>query len=144
MNIKNNNGVTLVALAIYVVLMLAVITVIGVFKSNVDKTIDSMGEYTSLVPEINKMHMYMLDEVNIENNKIAKRSSDGTYIEFTSGNKYLFNEGKIYKNSVLIFSDISNCNFEVDKENNNDVLYVNLELGDTNFISKKLKYIMKN
>ena len=144
MNVKNNKGVTLVSLAVYVILMLGVIAVIASFKNNIDKTLDSMGEYTSLVPEINKMHMYMLDEVNTQDNKILKRSSDGTYIEFASGNNYMFSGDKIYKNSVRIFSDIKNCNFEMAKENNNDVLYVNLQLGDKDIVTKRLKYVMKS
>ena len=142
MNIKNDRGVTLISLTIYVVLMLAVVAVMAGFKDNVDKTLKTMGEYASVVPEINKMHMYMLDEANIENNKILKRNSDGTYVEFTSGNKYLFSENKVYKNSVRIQSDVSNCTFEIGQENNNDVLYVNLELDDGKSVSKKLRYVM--
>ncbi len=142
MNIKNDRGVTLISLTIYVVLMLAVVAVMAGFKDNVDKTLKTMGEYASVVPEINKMHMYMLDEANIENNKILKRNSDGTYVEFTSGNKYLFSENKVYKNSVRILSDVSNCTFEIGQENNNDVLYVNLELDDGKSVSKKLRYVM--
>ena len=142
MNIKNDRGVTLISLTIYVVLMLAVVAVMAGFKDNVDKTLKTMGEYASVVPEINKMHMYMLDEANIENNKILKRNSDGTYVEFTSGNKYLFSENKVYKNSVRILSDVSNCTFEVGQENNNDVLYVNLEVGSGKSVSKKLRYVM--
>ena len=144
MNLKSNKGITLISLAMYLILMLAVIGVIAGFKANIDATLDSMGEYTSLVPEFDKMHMYMLDEVNIDNNKVLKRSSDGRYIEFSSGNKYMFSEDKIYKNSVRIFSDIKNCTFEIGKENNNDVLYVNLELGDKDTVSKRLKYVMKS
>ncbi len=142
MNIKNDRGVTLISLTIYVVLMLAVVAVMAGFKDNVDKTLKTMGEYASVVPEINKMHMYMLDEANIENNKILKRNSDGTYVEFTSGNKYLFSDNKIYKNSVRILSDVSNCTFEIGQENSNDVLYVNLELDDGKSVSKKLRYVM--
>ena len=142
MNIKNDRGVTLISLTIYVVLMLAVVAVMAGFKDNIDKTLKTMGEYASVVPEINKMHMYMLDEANIENNKILKRNSDGTYVEFTSGNKYLFSENKVYKNSVRILTDVSNCTFEVGQENNNDVLYVNLEVGSGKSVSKKLRYVM--
>lgn len=142
MNIKSNKGVTLISLTVYVVLMLAVVAVMAGFKNNIDTTVKTMSEYASVVPELNKMHMYMLDETNIENNKVLKKNSDGTYIEFASGNKYLFSDNKIYKNSVRIFSDVNSCTFEVGQENNNDVLYVNLELNDGNSVSKQLKYVM--
>ena len=140
---KNNKGVTLVSLAVYVVLMLAVVAAVAAFKNNIDENIDSMGEYTSVVPEINKMNMYMLGETNIENNKVLKRNSDGTYIAFSSGNEYLFSDNNLYKNSIKILTNINSCTFEVGKENNNDVLYVNFELGGDEVVDKTLKYVMK-
>jgi len=143
MELKNNKGVTLVSLAVYVVLMLAVVAAVAAFKNNIDENIDSMGEYTSVVPEINKMNMYMLGETNIENNKVLKRNSDGTYIAFSSGNEYLFSDNNLYKNSIKILTNINSCTFEVGKENNNDVLYVNFELGGDEVVDKTLKYVMK-
>lgn len=145
MNIKSNRGVTLVSLGVYVILMLAIVAILSTFKDNIESSIDNMEGYISEVPEINKMHMYMLGETNAENNKITKRSADGKYIEFTSGNNYMFKDNKVYKNSVIIFSDITNCNFEIGKENNHDILYVNLQLGDNETgINKKLKYVMSD
>lgn len=141
MNIKNTNGITLVSLVIYVVIMLMLIAIIAVFKNNIDKNLDSIGEYTSLVPIIDEVHMYMLGEVNIENNKVLKRNSSGSYIEFSSGNTYMFSDGSLYKNSVKILSDIRGGSFQVGTENNNDVLYVNLNLGDE-LQNKQLKYVM--
>ncbi len=141
MNIKNTNGITLVSLVIYVVIMLMLIAIIAVFKNNIDKNLDSIGEYTSLVPIIDEVHMYMLGEVNIENNKVLKRNSSGSYIEFSSGNTYMFSDGSLYKNSVKILSDIRGGSFQVGTENNNEVLYVNLNLGDE-LQNKQLKYVM--
>lgn len=141
MNIKNTNGITLLSLVIYVVIMLMLIAIIAVFKNNIDKNLDSIGEYTSLVPIIDEVHMYMLGEVNIENNKVLKRNSSGSYIEFSSGNTYMFSDGSLYKNSVKILSDIRGGSFQVGTENNNDVLYVNLNLGDE-LQNKQLKYVM--
>lgn len=144
MNIKSNKGVTLVSLGVYVILMLAIVAILSTFKDNIETSIDNMEGYISEVPEINKMHMYMLGETNVENNKISKKNADGTYIEFTSGNSYMFKDNKIYKNSVIIFSDITNCTFDVKEENNHNVLYVNLQLGNEDGINKKLKYVMSS
>ena len=141
MNIKSTNGITLVSLVIYVVIMLMLVAIIAVFKNNIDKNLDSIGEYTSLVPIIDEVHMYMLGEVNIENNKVLKRNSSGSYIEFSSGNTYMFSDGSLYKNSVKILSDIRGGSFQVGTENNNEVLYVNLNLGDE-LQNKQLKYVM--
>ena len=141
MNIKSTKGITLVSLVIYVVIMLMLIAIIATFKNNKDKNLEAIGEYTSLVPEINKVHMYMLGEVNIEDNKVLKRNSSGSYIEFSSGNSYMFSNGSLYKNSVKILSDIKGCSFQVGTENNNDVLYVYVSLGDE-LQNKQLKYAM--
>lgn len=141
MDFRNTKGITLVSLVIYVVIMLMLIAIIAVFKNNIDENIDSMGEYTSLVPKINKVHMYMLDEVNLKDNKVLKRNSSGSYIEFSSGNSYMFSDGSLYKNSVKVLSDIIGGSFQVETENNNEVLYVNLSLGDE-LQDKQLKYVM--
>ena len=141
MDFRNTKGITLVSLVIYVVIMLMLIAIIAVFKNNIDENIDSMGEYTSLVPKINKVHMYMLDEVNLKDNKVLKRNSSGSYIEFSSGNSYMFSDGSLYKNSVKVLSDIIDGSFQVETENNNEVLYVNLSLGNE-LQDKQLKYIM--
>lgn len=141
MDFRNTKGITLVSLVIYVVIMLMLIAIIAVFKNNIDENIDSMGEYTSLVPKINKVHMYMLDEVNLKDNKVLKRNSSGSYIEFSSGNSYMFSDGSLYKNSVKVLSDIIGGSFKVETENNNEVLYVNLSLGDE-LQDKQLKYVM--
>lgn len=141
MDFRNTKGITLVSLVIYVVIMLMLIAIIAVFKNNIDKNIDSMGEYTSLVPQINKVHMYMLGEVNIKDNKVLKRNSSGSYIEFSSGNSYMFSDGSLYKNSVKVLSDIIGGSFQVKTENNNEVLYVNLSLDDK-LQNKQLKYII--
>ena len=138
---KNNRGITMISLTIYVVIIGIVIAILAAFKNNFDDTLDSMDEYTSLVPEFNKMHMYMLDEVNLENNKVLKKNADGTYIEFSSGNTYTFSDNKIFKNNVKIFSDIESCSFELGKENENDVLLVNLSVGIDEKIGKQLKYV---
>ena len=143
MDFRNTKGITLVSLVIYVVIMLMLIAIIAVFKNNIDKNIDSMGEYTSLVPQINKVHMYMLDEVNIKDNKVLKRNSSGSYIEFSSGNSYMFSDGSLYKNSVEVLSDIIGGSFQVETENNNEVLYVNLSLDDK-LQNKQLKYVIKH
>lgn len=143
MDFRNTKGITLVSLVIYVVIMLMLIAIIAVFKNNIDKNIDSMGEYTSLVPQINKVHMYMLGEVNIKDNKVLKRNSSGSYIEFSSGNSYMFSDGSLYKNSVEVLSDIIGGSFQVETENNNEVLYVNLSLDDK-LQNKELKYVIKH
>ena len=53
----------------------------------------------------------------------------------------MFSNGSLYKNSVKILSDIKGCSFQVGTENNNDVLYVYVSLGDE-LQNKQLKYAM--
>ena len=139
---KNNKGITLISLTIYVIIFIMVIGMLSIFKRNLDDTLDDMGEYTSLVPEFNKVHMYMLDELSAADNKVVKRNSDGSYIEFSSGNSYLFSDNKIFKNNVKIFSNIDSCLFEVVKENNSDVLYVHISFGEYDVVYKEFKYVI--
>lgn len=142
MNFKNNNGITLISLIIYVVIMLMIIALVATFKTNIDKTLDSVGEYTSVVPQINKIHSYMLGETSLENNKILKRNATGSYIEFSSGNNYSFAHNNLYKNSIKILSSVDSCSFETGNENNNNVLYVNVQITGEKPINKTLKYVM--
>jgi len=141
---KSNRGITLISLTVYIVILATVIAILATFKGKIDDTLDSMSEYTSATPEFNKMHLYMLEEVNLENNKVIKRSADGSYIEFSSGNAYLFDDNKVFRNNVKIFSEVDKCSFKLGKENDNDVLYVEFSIDNQEYISKELKYVVND
>ena len=142
MKFKNNKGITLISISAYIVIMLVIIALIAVFKNNINTTIDEMDQYTSAVPQINLMHMYMLNETNTKHNGIVKKSADGNYIEFGSGNYYFFDKGKVYKNETKIM-DIPGCKFDVIQEGTKSYIEVHLYLEEnTNNIEaqKHFKY----
>ena len=140
MKFKKEKGITLVSLSAYVVLLMLIIGMIAVFKNNMEEEMAEISEYTSIVSEINMIHMFMLSETTELDNSIVKRTGDGSYIEFSSGNYYLFSNNTLYKNNIKIVENIKKCSFDYIDENSQEYLQLHVEFNGEPPISKYLKY----
>ena len=144
---KEQKGVTLVSLTVYVIVMAIVIGVLATittfFYKNIDETnaeIDPITEYTTF-------NSYFSDEVNHPNIKIVKCGSNEdnsqNYIIFSNGVQYTFVPGNkgIYRNTVKICRNIEKCTFEEKIENGKSIVVVNFESGNT---KKNTQYTLSN
>lgn len=116
---KNNRGVTLMSVMIYVIGMTIVLgvmaTLISFFYNNVD--VNSINDNSST--QYTKFSSVFVEEINQENNYIIDCKTFGenndkiSYIIFSSGNQYTFmkESGSVYKNSVRICDNIEDCDF---------------------------------
>lgn len=153
MNIKNEHGVTLTSLIIYVISMLLTITIItivtGYFKKNVDMDVENYtfsGEFT-------KFENYFSEEVNRDNNKILDvvngESNSQSYVVFSSGNQYTFipQNKAIYQNNVKITSGVENCVFNQKIVNGHNAISVSITIkGNKESMSqsRNTTYVLKN
>lgn len=114
---KNNKGVTLTSVIIYVIGMAIVIgtisTLTSFFYNNIEVSEindDSTTQYT-------KFSSIFLEEINKENNFIVdcKTTTENgekiSYIIFYTGNQYTFKNNSIYKNKIKICQNIDDCDF---------------------------------
>lgn len=152
---KKQEGVTLISLTVYIIVMVIVVSVVGIistyFYTNLSKTgnsIDPITEYT-------KFNSFFTNEINYENIKILdckttyknNRPEEGvidSYIVFDNGVQYTFiaeNQG-IYRNQVKICQEIKNCIFESKIENGKNKVSVLLE-GNKGEFKKEQTYTLK-
>lgn len=112
---KNNKGITLTSLLIYVIGMTIVVATIATLTSFFYNNID-IGIINTDTTQYTKFSSIFSREVNRENNSVVdcEPLTDGvSYIIFSSGNQYTFNEENksIYRNNVKICENVDICEF---------------------------------
>ena len=112
---KNNKGITLTSLIIYVIGMTIMVGTIATLTSFFYKNIN-IGSINNDTTQYTKFSSIFSEEINRKDNSVVKckKLSDGTsYIIFSSGNQYTFNKNSksIYKNNIKICEDIEECGF---------------------------------
>lgn len=116
---KNNRGITLTSLIIYLIGMVIVIGTIATLTSFFYKNINIQDINDDTTSQYTKFSSIFLNEINTENNFIidCKTSIENetkiSYIIFSSGNQYTFNSGNkaIYKNKIKICENVDDCDF---------------------------------
>lgn len=116
---RNNSGVTLMSVMIYVIGMTIVLgvmaTLVSFFYNNID--VNSINNDSSI--QYTKFSSVFVEEINRENNyiidcKTLRENNDKlSYIIFSSGNQYTFmrESASVYKNNVKICDSIEECDF---------------------------------
>lgn len=112
---KNNKGITLTSLIIYVIGMTIMISTVATLTSFFYKNID-IESINNDTTQYTKFSSIFSEEINRENNHVIDCKSlteEESYIIFSSGNQYTFNinSKKIYKNNVKICDNVETCDF---------------------------------
>lgn len=135
---REEKGITLTSLVIYVIVM---VIVIGVMSSIINHFYNNTGDVHAAVQEIvefNKFNTYFLKEVKLQGNAVDKFNEIGEkpYILFTSGNSFMFDNNKIYYNNIEICKNVKNVSF---KSVTADNTVITAELSFENY-SKSINY----
>ncbi len=125
---KKQNGITLVSLVAYVIVMTIVVAVLGSIITSFYQNTDSMQADTKEVIEFNKFNMYFLKEAKTLNNKIDKLENN--YILFTSGNSFSYSNNSIYYNNLMICKNVENASFSFKENERTDIVEVTIEFQD--------------
>lgn len=139
---KNNKGITLTSLIIYIAVIFVVIAALMrvtiYFSNNMQDAAD-----VSFEAEFNKLNLYLLDETKTIGNIITNISEDKKQIIFTNGNTYLYNQENkaVYLNGTIkICENVESCGFEeLVADNGKNVLELRIKI---NGIEKKVNYII--
>lgn len=132
---KNQNGITLSSLVIYVIAMTIAIAVISSVITNFYSNTNSIQADTKEVIEFNKFNAYFLKEIKTLNNKVDRL--EDKYILFTSGNSFSYSNSSIYYNNTVICRDVKNITFSFPESENRDIINVNIEFDN---FQKSLNY----
>ena len=141
---KNNRGITLTSLIIYVIGMVIVVSIIATLTTffykniNITDIKDTTSQYT-------KFSSIFLDEINRDNNSIVdcktflEDENKVSYIIFSSGNQYTFKgeNGAIYKNNIKICEDIDECDFSYSFVDSEYVVRVDFKAGSIDMSGEK-------
>ena len=108
---KNNKGVTLTSLIIYVIGMVIVVASISTLTTFFYKNIDTSAINDNTTTQYTKFLSYFTEEINNSNNKVVECKNN--YIIFSSGNQYTYMEENksIYKNKIKLCDNVEKCEF---------------------------------
>lgn len=139
---KNQKGVTLISLTIYIIAMTIVIAVIAVISNYFYNNAHSLSDTINPISEYTKFNSFFSNEVNHNNIKILECNEN--YVVFDNGVQYRYlseNKG-IYRDQVKIARDVKSCKFERKIKNGKDVVTVTIEIEKAQ--SKTVDYTLKN
>lgn len=138
---KNEKGITLISLTIYIIAMLIIISIISVISGYFYKNIAYSSQNVDPMVEYTKFNSFFTEEVNILglevlecNTQIDNNGNKTSYIVFNNNTQYTYiseNKG-IYKNKAKISRNIDNCEFKLEQNNGKDTITVNFRSGDFN------------
>lgn len=136
---KSQKGVTLTSLAIYIIMLIIVIGILGVISANFQNSVKDINEQGAENVEIDKFNVYFLQEIKKTGNEIL--SINSTEIEFITNNKYTFKESSIYLNdNIKIAQDIRKCEFSQSLINGKTIITVNIQAENNE--EKTIDYVL--
>lgn len=132
---KNNKGITITLLIIYVIGMLIILGTLANLTSFFYKNIDIEEMQDDSSTQYTKFSSIFSEEINYENNYIidcktlTQDDIKQSYIIFSSGNQYTFtNENNcIYRNEIKICENIDDCDFSYILNNSKYIIKVNFK-----------------
>lgn len=134
---KNNKGITLTSLMIYVIGMLIIIALISTLTTFFYKNIDVTAINDNTTTEYTKFSSNFLQEINQKDNRVidAKTYMENeekiSYIIFSTGNQYTYksNNKSIYKNNIKICQNVEECIFSYNLKDSQYTVNVELKVG---------------
>lgn len=118
---KSERGVSLMSLIIYLIAMTIVIAIVANISRYFYKNVSYVGDSLEASEQFVKFNALFTKEVNIKNNFVEKVEEEEKYkyvIFSKTRNQYIFDvENKeIYMNKVKLCSNIIDCNFSYNKD----------------------------
>lgn len=139
---KRQNGVTLISLTIYVIIMTIVVAVISMISSYFYTNTSSLLGNMNTLTQYTKFNSFFAEEINKENIKVLECKSN--YIVFDNGVQftYIAQNNGIYKDKVKITSNVEDCEFAYQIQNGKDVVTVKLTMDGST--PKSVDYTLNN
>ena len=125
---RSKNGITMVSLILYILVMIIVIAVMSQIITNFYKNTTDLNADTESVLEFNKFNSYFLNEIKQRDNEID--SIENNNILFSSGNTFAKRDDKIYYNNIAICSGVTNF---IATKNQSDATIINIVIEFNNF-----------
>lgn len=149
---KEEHGVTLAILAIYIIVFSVVIALLASLSNYIYGNLDNISDSAIDLTEFNKFNMYFIEDVKTNKEAIVSTDRDENnnlvyQVAFADGDIYSYNQGddSIYKNNQKIASDI--LTFEAEKLERNKKSYIKVYISvgtkDNASYTKSVDYVLK-
>lgn len=140
---KTQRGITLASLVIYVIALTVVVGVISVLVTFFNHNITNMNNTAEVNLELNKFEAQMIQETQISGNRIEKCDNNAKTLTFTSGNTYIFQDNKIYLNTIEITNNVESFDVRQEKDGDKQLLKISIHIKKGQIeVSKNLSYVM--
>lgn len=127
---KNESGITLNSLVIYIIVMIMVIGVMSSVSAMFYTNVNDLDASSIEISKFNDFNNYFVKEIKLQNNSIDTIGNEGDYILFKSGNSFSFKNNDIYYNDLKIVTDVKNMSFSYydnqEKNAKHDIVTVNI------------------
>lgn len=143
---KNEKGITLVALILYIVVFSTVLTLLTLLTTNIYGNLDKINTNSVSSAEFNKFNVNFIKDVKASNKVDITTTNNDVKILLTNGANYNYvkDEKSIYRNKVKIAQNI--FQFQADSliENNKNIVKVTIGTGKNDIdFGKTIKYVLK-
>lgn len=140
---KNNKGITLISLMMYLIGIIAIAAIISVAVSFYNKNVLTMNDTSDVNMEFNKFDTKMVLETKTAGNKIEKVTTNT--IEFKSGNTYTFQDNRIYQNKIIVCDYVKEFLAKLETDGNKQILQIYVLFGKGQIeVAKTLSYVIEN
>ena len=119
---KNNKGITLTALVVYIAVMIIALGVISAIITQFYKNTKSLDADTDEILQLNRFNTYFLKEVKAR----------GAYT-FSSGNSFSLSNNEILYNNIPICDKVKSITFKLGQngdEKDKTIIYVQTTFND--------------
>jgi len=144
---KKENGITLVTLIVYLMIVSAILAALTNLSSHIYKNINKLGIENLSAEEFNKFNVNFVKSVKANKNATVTNNNQNVTIEFDDGTTYNYinGENSIYKNKIKIAKNINYFKADVQNINNKNVIQVQIGTGkkDTAVFGKTINYVLK-
>ena len=139
---KNQKGITLVSLIVYLIGLVAIIGIIAVLTSFYSKNVATMNDTSEVNSEFNKFDAKMIQETKSAGNEIAEVS--GTTIKFKNGNTYTYGDNRIYQNAVTVSKYVKDFAVNFSQDGDKQILSVYVTFGKGKIeVAKSVSYVVE-
>lgn len=121
---KSKNGITMISLTIYIIVMVIVVSVVSVLTSYFYKNVNTDTQITDQSRQYTRFNSYFTRDINKTGTSVVECAEDNKSIVFLDNEgtitQYTFieeNKG-IYYNTIKIASNIESCQFAYEQGEN--------------------------
>lgn len=107
--LKENKGITLTSLVIYIIVFVIIIAIMANISNYFYSNIDGIKDSPKYVDEFNKFSMFFVADVK-RNTEVVTISEDS--LQFADGTKYEYRDNCIYRNNEKISKYVKSFSFE--------------------------------